>query len=158
MKNYILSVFLCLITYSSFSQSNLWKKTILKPSDSASFVKKLYNGRYQTFSLDLNNFKSQLANAPLRDGSESRSSLVLNFPDDKGNMERFSVLETPVLAPAIAIQHPNIKTYVGFSLDNPGGRIRFSVTPLGLKTMTTYINKPTVFIMPKEKGNILEFL
>jgi hypothetical protein len=158
MKKYILSIFICLLTNSSFSQSNLWQKTILKPSDSTSFVKKLYNGRYQTYSLNLNNLKTQLENAPLRNDIGSRSSLVVNFPDEKGNMERFSVLETPVLARAIAIQHPNIKTYVGFSLDNPGGRIRFSVTPLGLKAMTTYLNKPAVFIVPKEKGNTLEYI
>jgi hypothetical protein len=66
MKKYILSIFICLLTNSSFSQSNLWQKTILKPSDSTSFVKKLYNGRYQTYSLNLNNLKTQLENAPLR--------------------------------------------------------------------------------------------
>ena len=158
MKRNILSILLCLLTYVSFSQSNLWKKTILKSSDSTSFAKNLHSGKYQTFSLGLDNLKTQLANAPLRGESRSRSSVVINFPDDKGNMERFSVLETPVLSPTLALQHPNIKTYVGFSLDNPGGRIRFSVTPLGLKTMTTYLNKPTIFIAPKEKGNTLEYI
>ena len=158
MKRYILSILLCLLTYGSFSQSYLWKKTKLKSSDSTSFAKNLHSGKYQTFSLGLDNLKTKLANAPLRGESISRSSVVINFPDDKGNMERFSVLETPVLSSTLALQHPNIKTYVGFSLDNKGGRIRFSVTPLGLKTMTTYLNKPTIFIAPKEKGNTLEYI
>ena len=85
-------------------------------------------------------------------------SVIVSLPDEKGNMERFRVLETSILAPFIAVKYPNIKTYIGFSLDNPGARIRFSVTPQGLKTMTSYINKPTVFTVPIAKGNISEYI
>jgi len=74
------------------------------------------------------------------------------FPDNKGNMERFQVSETSTLAPEIALKYPNIKTYIGFSLDNPGARIRFSITPQGLKTMSTYPNKPALFTVPLNKG------
>ena len=79
--------------------------------------------------------------------------VVINFPDKKGNMERFQVSETSTLAPEIAIKYSNIKTYIGFSLDNPGARIRFSVTSQGLKTMSTYPNKPALFTVPLNKGD-----
>ena len=63
-----------------------------------------------------------------------------------------------MLAPDIAVKHPNIKTYIGFSLDNPGARIRFSITPQGVKTMTSYINRPTLFTVPAEKGNTTDYI
>ena len=158
MKKIIPRIILCLVTTLSFSQSNLWKKTKLKPSESTLSIKSLHEDKYQIFSLDLNAFKSQLTNTPLRTDLGSGNSVIVSFPDEKGNMERFRVLETSILAPFIAVKYPNIKTYIGFSLDNPGARIRFSVTPQGLKTMTSYINKPTVFTVPIAKGNISEYI
>ena len=158
MKKIIPRIILCLVTTLSFSQSNLWKKTKLKPSESTLSIKSLHEDKYQIFSLDLNAFKSQLTNTPLRTDRGSGNSVIVSFPDEKGNMERFRVLETSILAPFIAVKYPNIKTYIGFSLDNPGARIRFSVTPQGLKTMTSYINKPTVFTVPIAKGNISEYI
>ena len=80
------------------------------------------------------------------------------FPDNNGGMERFQVSETSTLAPEIALKYPNIKTYIGFSLDNPGARIRFSITPQGLKTMSTYPDKPTLFTVPLNKGNLSQYI
>ena len=144
MKKLILILFLFLNASVCFSQSILWKKTKLKPSESPSYVKNLHKDKYQIFSLNYDTLKSMLVDAPLRTDPTSRFSVVVSFPDDRGNMERFNVFETSILAPAIAVKHPSIKTYIGFSLDNPGARIRFSVTPQGLKTMTSYLNKPTL--------------
>ena len=156
MKKITLTLFLSMICFVCYSQTNLWRKIKLNPSEAKSYVKNLHKDKYQIFSLDYNTLKSKLVDAPLRTDPTSKFSVVVNFPDAKGNMERFNIFETSVLAPAIAVKHPNIKTYIGFSLDNPGARIRFSVTPQGVKTMTSYLNKPTLFTVPSEKGNATE--
>ena len=137
---------------TGFTQSFYWEKIKNTPSEKTSILKNFDKNKYQLFSLNLDNFKILLADVPSRKNIGSSPMVVINFPDKKGNMEQFQVSETSTLAPEIAIKYPNIKTYIGFSLDNPGGRIRFSVTPQGLKTMSTYPNKPALFTVPLNKG------
>ena len=102
---------------------------------------------YKIFTLDINGFKSELQR-----GIASKSSPVVSFPNQYGEIESFSVVETQVLAPEIAIKHPNIKTYIGYGIDYPGSRIRFTVSPQGVQTMTSYIDKPAVFTVPQGKN------
>ena len=138
---------------TGFTQSFYWKKIKNTPSEKTSILKNFDKNKYQLFSLNLDNFKILLADVPSRKNIGSSPMVVINFPDKKGNMEQFQVSETSTLAPEIAIKYPNIKTYIGFSLDNPGGRIRFSISPQGLKTMSTYPNKPALFTVPLNKGD-----
>ena len=138
---------------TGFTQSFYWEKIKNTPSEKTSILKNFDKNKYQLFSLNLDNFKILLADVPSRKNIGSSPMVVINFPDKKGNMERFQVSETSTLAPEIAIKYSNIKTYIGFSLDNPGARIRFSVTPQGLKTMSTYPNKPALFTVPLNKGD-----
>ena len=153
MKKSLLTILFCSIVMTGFTQSFYWKKIKNTPSEKTSILKNFDKNKYQLFSLNLDNFKILLADVPSRKNIGSSPMVVINFPDKKGNMERFQVSETSTLAPEIAIKYPNIKTYIGFSLDNPGGRIRFSVTPQGLKTMSTYPNKPALFTVPLNKGD-----
>ena len=140
------------------AQETYWKKTKLSPTSKTLSLQNLDKDKYQVFSLNVDAFKAQLNNAPLRTAVGSRSNVIVSFPDDKGKLERFRVVEAPVLSPAMSAQYPNIKTYLGFSMDTPGARIRFSVTPQGVQTMTSYLNKSTVFTVPAEKGNVSEYI
>jgi hypothetical protein len=130
------------------AQNSYWTlhKNEAKTSKQSSF-NSLKKGHYQTYSLDVDALKSKLK----REVS-SRSNSVFSFPNQFGELETFSVIETEVLSPELAKKHPNIKTYVGYGIDNPGSRIRFSVTPQGVQTMTTYLDKPQVFTVPQEKN------
>ena len=135
------------------AQDSYWKKSELPISSSFSKLKNLDNSKYQILYLDINSFKKKLEGAPLRTAAYSRSNVVVAFPTHEGKLEKFSVVEAPVLSPDLALKYPNIKTYLGFSVDNPGVRIRFSVTPQGVQTMTSYPDKPTLFTVPTTKGN-----
>ena len=153
MKKSLLTIIFCSIVMTGFTQSFYWEKIKNTPSEKTSILNNFDKNKYQLFSLNLDNFKVLLADVPSRKNIGTNPMVVINFPDKKGNMEQFQVTETSTLAPEIAIKYPNIKTYIGFSLDNPGGRIRFSVTPQGLKTMSTYPNKPALFTVPLNKGD-----
>ena len=153
MKKSLLTIIFCSIVMTGFTQSFYWEKIKNTPSEKTSILNNFDKNKYQLFSLNLDNFKILLADVPSRKNIGTNPMVVINFPDKKGNMEQFQVTETSTLAPEIAIKYPNIKTYIGFSLDNPGGRIRFSVTPQGLKTMSTYPNKPALFTVPLNKGD-----
>ena len=109
---------------TGFTQSFYWEKIKITPSEKTSFLKNFNENKYQVFSLDLDKLKAQLEGAPSRNNISSSSMAEIYFPDNNGGMERFQVSETSTLAPEIALKYPNIKTYIGFSLDNPGTRIR----------------------------------
>ena len=143
---------------TGFTQSFYWEKIKIIPSEKNSFLKNFNENKYQVFSLDLDKLKAQLDGVPSRNNISSSSMAEIYFPDNNGGMERFQVSETSTLAPEIALKYPNIKTYIGFSLDNPGSRIRFSITPQGLKTMSTYPDKPTLFTVPLNIGNVSQYI
>ena len=130
------------------AQSSHWKLSEEEVGKDTKFVNENFNEKnYKIYTLDINAFKSEL-----QKGIASKSNPVISFPNQTGELEAFSVVETFVLAPELAIKYPNIKTYVGYGIDNPGSRIRFSVTPQGVQTMTTYIDKPVVFTVPQAKN------
>lgn len=140
------------------AQDSYWRKSEINPGSSFSKLQNLDQSKYQIHALDMNALQSKLKAAPLRTATYNRSSVEVTFPTFEGKLERFRVVEAPVLSPEMALKYPNIKTYLGFSIDNPGARIRFSVTPQGLQTMTSYPDKPTLFTVPTKKGDISEYI
>ena len=144
---FLMSLNLC------FGQKNYWQKTEVR-SEESSKLQNLDNAHYQTFELNVDAFKQQLAQAPLRGTISGKSSTIVSFPSlkNKGGLEEFRVVEVATLSNELAAQFPEIKTYLGFSLDGSGSRIRFSVTPQGVQTMTSYIEGRTVFTAPVAKN------
>lgn len=142
----------CVVSVSG--QNNPWKKQDLTQTE----LKKLPYIKpqlMQTHELDFNALKTQLQSAAMRTGN-LLSSVIISLPNNKGSLEEFEVYETSILAAEIAKKHPNIKTYIGYG--KKGARARISVTPLGLNTMISYLDKPTVFTVPVKKGNVNQYV
>lgn len=88
--------------------------------------------RFRAFQLDLAGMAEALDEAPRESLRSSRTrALVLSLPAPGGGFQRFEVEESPVMEPALAKRHPDIKTYAGTGLDDPTATIRADVTPLG---------------------------
>uniref|UniRef100_A0A7S2PMH9 Fibronectin type-III domain-containing protein n=1 Tax=Leptocylindrus danicus TaxID=163516 RepID=A0A7S2PMH9_9STRA len=141
-----------LFTGLTLTAQEYWKKSTLSNASRLAASENLHHDRYQIFSLDVDTFKSKLVGVTSRSDVSSKSQTILSFPNSSGKMEKFLIYETHLLAPDIAARYPNIKTYIGFGIDNEGSRIRFSVTPQGVQTMTSYLDQPNVFTVPVEKG------
>jgi len=62
-------------------------------------------------------------------------STVLALPHPDGGLERFRVLESPVMAPELAAKFPEIRTYRGVGVDDPTASVRFEVSPRGFSAM-----------------------
>ncbi|WP_353777196.1 reprolysin-like metallopeptidase [Winogradskyella sp. 3972H.M.0a.05] len=135
-----------------YGQKSYWTQT-KQNSNRSSKLANLDTSHYQTFELNVSAFKQQLNGAPLRENLRGKSSTIVSFPNTEGVLEDFRVVEAPVLSEELSEQFPNIKTYLGVSLDGSGKRVRFSVTPQGVQTMTSYLDKPTVFTAPITKNS-----
>lgn len=103
---------------------------------------------YQLWKLDLQSLKNQLRNAPVRGEFNGVSNVVIQLPNAEGKLEQFRVLETPIMEPELAAKFPSIKSYVGKGIDDVTATARFSVTELGLHSMTLSAGKSTAFIDP----------
>lgn len=146
MKHRLLSLAVLGFTTMAFGQNpkTAWAPAPQK-SELRTFTDRPALPSKTLFSLDLSSLKAALADAPERG---SASSVIVSFPDDRGNMERYRIVEAPVMSPELAARYPEIKSYAGQGVDDPTAVIRFSVSPLGLHTMRMSADRPTVFIEP----------
>ena len=104
---------------------------------------------YKTYSLDLAQIQTILKTAPMEFTQASfskRAQLLIPFPD--GKIKSFYVTESPVMAPELAAQFPELKTYIVEGTNRSemmSGRI--DLTPLGFHAMIFTANG-TIFVDP----------
>lgn len=135
---------------SGFTQQNnlLWTKITKSQASEGELVKRKVDPfKADFYQLDLEQLRASLELAPNRKTFQGESPLVIQFPNADGNFESFRVKEAPLMEESLQIQFPNIRSYVGQSIDNPIHVIRFSITPNGLNTMT-FTETGTHFLDP----------
>ncbi len=85
-------------------------------------------------TLDRRSLGALVATAPPeRTAAARQSPLIVSLPDPSGGFQRFAVTESPVMEPALAAKHPEIRTYAGRGIDDPTANIRLSTSPLGFQ-------------------------
>ena len=151
--HYVLSLTMFLIIFSVNAQNSSWKKIEnVKNSETLSKYN-LKKDKVLFFELDVTSLNQKINTANYRNSNTKNSSTIIKVPGKNGKLESFKVYEAPVFSPSLAIKYPNIRSYVGTSIDNTGARLRMSTSPQGIQTMISYINKPTTFMQPLSKGS-----
>ncbi|MFP4844325.1 thrombospondin type 3 repeat-containing protein [Winogradskyella sp. PE311] len=156
--HFVLSLLMFLTVFSTSAQQSYWQNTNEKSLDSNDSKTTLNEKFYQTYQLDLDALKLQLADAPLRSANPSISTSKIYLPNVDGKLEQFMVVEAPVLSAELSELHPDIKTYIGYSTENAGTRARFSITPQGLQTLITYPDAPMNFTVPLSKTDNTSYI
>lgn len=113
---------------------------------------------FRTVKLDVDGMQNFLSEAPLEYSDATRSKLViLSLPMPDGSTQKFSIVESPIMAPELAAKYPEIKTYMGKGIDDPSATVRFDFTMHGFHAM---ILSPegNVFIDPYSLGDIENYL
>ena len=105
-----------------------------------------------TMSLDLQALQSQVALAPVARTDDLRPAPIIELPLADGRFERFRVLESPIMAPELAEQFPEIKTYEAYGEDDATAFVRFSITPLGFHAVI-FRSGGSVWIDPYQTGD-----
>lgn len=149
MKQKLLLVTLLAATCFSYAQnkSSVWNATS-KKSNMVPLEARMQLPENKLFNLNLIDLKSNLSNAPARMANAKQSATTLSIPNADGVLERYSVYENSCMDPALAAKYPEIKSYIGIGIDNPGATAYFSVSPLGFKSMVLAPDKSAVFIEP----------
>ncbi len=88
--------------------------------------------KFRSFTLDRARLRVVLAKAPReRTAAARRQPFVISLPAPGGSFQRFAVEASPIMEPALARKHPEIRTYAGTGVDDPAATIRLDVSPLG---------------------------
>jgi hypothetical protein len=145
-KNILFIALMLLFFTKSYGQSKLWQKVINQTLDFEQSP--LYSKKYIIYNLDLNSIKSLLSDAPLEYANNSKSGKKkLKIPLPNGNFEEFEISESPIMEAELALKYPEIKTYSGYSVNNPSTIVRFDYTPKGFHSMILS-TEGTYFIDP----------
>ena len=78
--------------------------------------------------------------------------IKIDFPNEKGELELFSLKETKTLSQIIQNKYPNIKTFRGFSETRKNVILRITYSPQGISG-TLRTPKGFVFLQPLEDSN-----
>lgn len=151
MKKLILFLAIILSFGQMIAQKNsVWHKVSTSSTSKIARIQQNDNTEGESyFSLDLNAFKQTLANT-----TEKFSSLpgvIIAFPNNDGEIEKFQVWENSNMTPDFQALFPQIRAYVGKGITNPGATINFSVSPQGIQTILFRPDGKTEFIEAYDK-------
>ncbi|MFD2721837.1 IPT/TIG domain-containing protein [Hymenobacter monticola] len=111
----------------------------------------------QALTLNVAGLRTALATAPA-ETQVGAAPLVLALPLPNGSTGRFAVREAPVMAPALAAQYPNVKTYAGVGLDDASASVRLDLTPQGFHGQVLAAGGKSFYIDPVTRTDTRHYL
>ncbi len=143
---HVFSISIIFLSFSMVGQSKYWEAaTGIEKTDNIE-LQNLKKENYAIVSLKEDIFKNALLNAPLLIKNTKESSVIISLPNEKGVLVDFYVFEAPVLAPELSKKYPDIKSYVGYGINDKKIKTRFSVSPFGVQSMLKMTGGQTVFM------------
>ena len=133
------------LCHNTFAQT-LFFQALPKQADPAFFLSApKYFNHVNLYEINVAGIRQQLAKAPLESQRQS-PAIPLELPMPDGRSEVFDLVESPLLAPAVAIQFPDIKTYSGKGQKNKKTTISISLTSSGFNAIILNTDKGPVYI------------
>ncbi len=130
------------------AQNLIWNKVNTLEYASKALENKKNLTQFQLYNLDFNALQNALKKSPKRFESTQQKGITIEIPNAEGQMERFSFYEFSNMDPALAEKYPEIKSYVGQSIDRGGAVIFCSLSPLGFQSMLINPDRSAIFIEP----------
>ncbi|WP_298502778.1 reprolysin-like metallopeptidase [uncultured Maribacter sp.] len=148
----LFSITIVFLSFYGSAQSSYWKQEVPRNALKKSFSQRFRVKNAKTFSLDAQSFRESLSSF-----SKNESKIVF-FPDENGKQNAYLVKESSVLSPELALKYPNIKSYVGYDMNNPKDRIRFSISHNGIQSMVIHGDKKgNTYIEKADKNKYISF-
>ncbi|SED13290.1 Por secretion system C-terminal sorting domain-containing protein [Tenacibaculum sp. MAR_2009_124] len=148
-KKYVTLLFV-LASMSMVNAQNYWKKLEQKKQSpkSEKYIRKEPPKEHQLFSLDLEQFRSDLTT------NFSRSlDKRIKLPNADGTFQLYSLKETPVFQEELAQKFPDIKSYTATGIDSKGSSAKITMGTDGVHILISYIDKESFYIDPYTRDN-----
>ena len=146
-------LFACPARAQDLPDTNLWKSVeqgSLSRVHSEAWVRP---NAFRSFDLQHSLLRPLLDRAPKESARAVASSgAVISLPQPDGTLARFHFVESPVMHPALAARFPEIKTYLGWGIDDPAATVRFDLTLAGFHAQILS-PRGAVYIEPYLRGN-----
>lgn len=136
--------------YNSYGQNSrsLWQSIEKVDVEGELLERKSEPNRATFFDLNIQELKEILQEAPSRKETTSESNLLVDLPNSQGVFETYRIKEASIMAPELQEKFPDIKSYVGTSINDKNVTVRFSVSPKGLHAMFFGLENGVQFIDP----------
>jgi subtilisin-like proprotein convertase family protein len=146
----IITICILLCFFVTMAQNTSpWKMaTSAENNKSKKIARNSQPSEFNLFTLDVAAFKNSLVGAKNGKITNNNSNIIIELPNAEGILEHYTVYEMPIMEDALAAKFPMIKSYAAQGIEDPTAVARFSVTQLGLHSMTLSGGKSTVFIDP----------
>lgn len=149
----ILFLLLLACSFGSLAAQSLW-------TDQAEAAIPLVGERriipqqYRTVRLDLDAAQALMNTAPERfKPSAAENQVIVTLPTPDGGWQSYRLFESPVMAPELQAQYPEIRCYTGTGIDDPTATLKCDITPWGFHAMVISRNHSTMFIDPYSHGD-----
>ena len=127
--------------------NSLWQPENHVPQRTIAWVQP---GRFQGFNLNHAALHHLLARTT-PESSAAAAPVEIQLPMPDGSLARFQILESPVMAPALAAKFPALKTFTGRGIDDPAATLRIDYTPAGFHAQVLS-PQGAVYVDPYWKG------
>lgn len=119
---------------ASVSDDGLWQQIDESAIARSPQARTIVPSQYRTLRLARGQLDAQLAQIPLeRDTRIADSNATIYLPTPAGAFNAYRVVESPVMAPALAKLYPQLKTYVAQGITDPTATARLDLTPTGFR-------------------------
>jgi hypothetical protein len=112
-----------------------WQQTTLKRAIAASPGTPTLRFRAKAikpYRLNVRALHKALANSPWEHTRTARlHPAIVSLPAPNGRFQRFALARTTIMAPGLQRKHPEIATYGGVGIDDPGATIHADLSPFG---------------------------
>jgi subtilisin-like proprotein convertase family protein len=146
---HVFAITIAFLSFSGYAQTHFWKQDLSHGDIDQNFSRRFEVRKGKVFSFDEKMFKEELKKVSVAKGNSN----VVYFPNEKGEGVAFLVKEAPVFSEGLSLRYPNIKSYVGKSLNESKDKIRFSVSHNGIQSMIVHSDKRGSTFMQKDSGN-----
>ncbi|OED44965.1 hypothetical protein AB832_01670 [Flavobacteriaceae bacterium (ex Bugula neritina AB1)] len=156
MKNHLALFIGLFVFHSGFSQTNnFWEinQTPIKNKNISTTGINTEVSNQNTYNLSVDKFKEVLSHCPKRFNSFGQSNVIITLPTEGGKFKEYRVKETSALHPDLAKKFPDIKSYVGTSVNGENEVVHFSLGHNNLKGMIMKPDATLVYIEPYVKNS-----
>ena len=135
------------------SQDGVWSEVTVSSYQAKGAEPWIQPKNARLFSLNANLLKQKLTATPMEFTARAQSApQEISIPMPDGSYQRFAIVNSPVMHPALAARYPEIQTFAGQGIDDPSATARVDWTPKGFHAQ---ILRPagTIYVDPYYNNN-----